>query len=210
MTVLQIPDELNVVRQVMGITSFDAEFANSESGASQVAVMGPPRRTCSFVSNEREAEAEVIGAWRALVHAMRGRVRRVAVYDIQRPHPWGSARGVWTLAAPAAAGAATLTLSVGAGQDGTTLTRGDWIGVGQDSEGPAHQLLHVQAGAVVEDGLLVVSFEPVLRVALSNGAPVVWDRPTCLMRRTTADTQWTGYPADMVGGFSLDLMEAWE
>lgn len=207
MSIVTLPLDIPVVSQTFGLTWYDLEHSNPDTGASQVKVLGPPRRTCSIVGNERE-DPEAAPRWRALVHALRGRVNQLAVYDLLNSEPRGSARGAWTAAATAAAGAATLSISVGAAQDGRTLLQGDWIGVNQ--AGTGRQLLHVQADAVAAGGLLVVSVEPVLRLSVAAGSPIVWDRPTCLMRRTTRDTRWTVRPGELEGGFGLDLQESWE
>ncbi|RYF82066.1 MAG: hypothetical protein EOO29_08360 [Comamonadaceae bacterium] len=207
--VIALPDDINIASLTLGMVYFDLGHANPDTGATQVAVLGPPRRSCAIVSNEREEDPDMIGRWRALVHALRGRVNRLAVYDALHPEPRGTARGAWTAVA-AAAGANAITINAGAGQNGRTLLQGDWIGVQQESTGAGRQLLHVQADAVVAGGQMTVQVEPALRLSLPAGSAIVWDRPTCLMRRTGAETKWTGTPGDFEGGYSLDMLESWE
>jgi hypothetical protein len=207
MSIVQIPEELSILRQDFGIRDFGLTFPGGDTGATQTTFRAPPRRTCSIVSNDRELMSES-AAWRVLLHALRGRVNQLAVYDINHPEPLGTARGVWT-AGGAVAGSASMQIAIGAGQAGRTLLAGDWFGVNQTSNG--RQLLHVQADAVADgNGTLTVTFEPVLRVPVVLGSAVVWQRPTCLMRRVSDETSWSAHPGEMEGGFSLDLMEDWQ
>lgn len=207
--IVELPSDINIASMEWGLMSFDLGNTNADTGSTQVAVLGPLRRTCAIVSNEREEDPEVMARWRALLHAMRGRVGRIAVWDVRSPEPRGTARGMWTVAAATPAGATSVALTA-AGQSGRTVLLGDWIGVHQEATGAARQLLHVQADAVVQGGAVTLQFEPALRVSLPVGAMVVWDRPTCLMRRTSNETRWKDTPGDFQGGYSLDLMESWE
>ena len=207
MSIVQIPEDLSILRQDFGIRNFDFTFAGSDTGATQTTLRAPPRRTCSLVSNEMEA-LEDGAAWRVLLHALRGRVNSLAVYDIMQPEPRGTARGTWTCSGGAAAGAASMVISA-AGQAGLTLLAGDLFGVNQSANG--RQVLHVQADATVAgNGLMTVTFEPVLRLAVAAGSAIAWQRPTSLMRRITDETSWAMHPGEMEGGFSLDLMEDWQ
>ena len=208
MSIIEIPVGLPVKSQVWGIRSFDQAFGNGDTGSTQVAVLGPPRRGCSLVSEEAIPVTSEADLWSMLLHSLEGRVNKLAVYDLLRPVPRGTARGIWVAAAAAAAGSSALTIQAGEAQAGRTLLVGDWIGVNQ--AGAQRQLLHVQAPAQVDgNGVLVVSFKPVLRVAVAAASVVVWDKPTCLMRQVAADAKWTT-ERRMRGGFSLDLMESWE
>lgn len=207
MSIVQIPEELSILRQDFGIRTFDFGFEGSDTGATQTVMRAPPRRTCSIVSNDRELMGEG-AAWRVLLHALRGRVNSLAVYDITQPEPRGTARGAWTAGA-AGAGSAVMTINAGVAQAGQTLLAGDWIGVNQQANG--RQLLHVQADTAVDgNGWMLVTFEPVLRLAVAAGSAVAWQRPTCLMRRTSGETSWSTHPGEFEGGFSLDLMEDWQ
>lgn len=211
--IILLPDDVNITSMTPGLAFFDLVHTNPDTGSTQVAVLGPQRRTWSIVSNEREEDPEMIARWRALVHSLRGRVNRLAVWDVANPEPRGTARGAWTAGAAVAAGSSAITINAGASQNGRTLLQGDWIGVQQDSAGAGRQMLHVQADAVVAGGQMVVQVEPALRLALPAGSPIVWDRPTCLMRRTGSDASWKSSPGmgqAFEGGFSLDLLESWE
>lgn len=205
MTIIAIPTGLLVTRQQFGLQDYGFTFDGSDSGATQSTILGPVRRTCSLSAGET-APPESAVIWRTLVHALRGRVNHLAVYDLLNPRPKGSASGTPTAAATAA-GANVMSLNFGAGQAGATLKQGDWIGVNQ--AGSNRQLLHVQADTTVNgSGVMTVLFEPVLRMAVGAGSAVVLDRPTCLMKQTTEKNNWSASKR-VEGGFSLDLMEQW-
>ncbi|WP_208513537.1 hypothetical protein [Variovorax paradoxus] len=207
MSIVTLPPNLPVKRQDFGLQTFDLSFSSGDTGSTQVAVLAPPRRTCALVSEERIPSMSEAAQWRALAHALRGQVNVLAICDLLQPVPRGTARGTWTAMA-ALAGASSLSIQMGAAQAGKTLLQGDWIGVNQGSV--QRQLLHVQADAVADAaGLIVVQIEPVLRVAVAAGSAVVWDRPTCLMRRTDTKSNWSS-ESRAQGGFSFDLMESWE
>lgn len=84
--IITLPDDINIPTLTFGVISYDLAHENPDTGSTQVAVLGPPRRTCSIVSNEREEDPEMIGRWRALLHALRGRVNRLAVWDLSLIH----------------------------------------------------------------------------------------------------------------------------
>ncbi len=206
MSIVTIPTGILVKRQDFGTRDFGLEFSNADSGASQTAINGPPRMTCSLVSNDAMDRSEA-AAWRALVLALKGRVNQLAVYDILNAAPRGTVRGSLTLASAAAAGADSLRISAGSAQAGRTLLTGDWIGLNQG--GTNRQLLHIQQDAIVDaSGLVVVSVAPTLRVGAALGSSVVWDRPSCLMRRSTQENAWSTSGA-VQGSFNLDLIEDW-
>ncbi|WP_422099089.1 hypothetical protein [Variovorax sp.] len=208
MTIITLPLTLPIKDQVFGTRDFNQTFANGDTGASQVKVGAPPRYTCSLVSEERIPDARMYAMWRALVHDLNGQVNQLAVFDLLHPVPRGSARGGWMAAATAPAGATTITIDMGAAQAGKTLLQGDWFGVNQ--AGKNRELLHVQADAVANAaGVIAVRFAPALRASVAAMSTMAWERPTCLMRRTTAQSSWTSQ-ANTQGGFSLDLMESWE
>ncbi|MBT2321288.1 hypothetical protein J7E62_02805 [Variovorax paradoxus] len=206
MTIISLPTGILFKRQQFGHQNFDLEFSGGDAGASQVVVNGPPRWTCSLLSNEM-LDLDQAAAWRALVLSLKGRVNFLAVSDLLNPAPRGTVRGGLTAAVGAAAGSSTLQIYAGSGQAGKTLRLGDWIGVNQG--GSNRQLLHVQQDAVVDgNGIITVTFEPTLRVAVGSGSAVAWDKPTCLMRRNEQSGSWASEGA-VQGGFSLELMEHW-
>ncbi|WP_156385527.1 hypothetical protein [Ramlibacter sp. Leaf400] len=198
-----------VKEQLPGQKRFDLLFGSAESGAQQARLLGPPRWMFSMVAPDA-LETAAAALWRKLILSLEGRVNLLAVYDLLNIEPRGTARGTWTCNGGAAAGATSIPIAAGVGQAGTTVLSGDWVGVGQGSTGPARQLLHVQADVTLNgsgQGQLTVT--PPLRVALTNGAAMVWDKPTCLCRQTADETRWSSRRGRQ-SGFSLDLVESWE
>ncbi|CAN5439475.1 hypothetical protein BH10PSE18_BH10PSE18_19100 [soil metagenome] len=209
MTIVALPLALPIQSQVFGLQHYDVTNANEDTGSSQTRVQAPARRLCTISSEDRITVLAEAALWTSLMHAMDGQVNQVAVYSVLKPAPLGTARGAWTAASTAVAGASTLVINAGLGQVGKTVLQGDWIGVNQAST-TDRQLLHVQSSAVVDNaGLVTVEFRAVLRVPVVAGSAIVWDRPTCLMRRTDSKTTWTDRRASQ-GGFTLDLIERWE
>jgi hypothetical protein len=81
--------------------------------------------------------------------------------------------------------------------------------VGVNQAGTNRQLLHVQADAVADSsGTIVLSVANNLRVAVAAGTSVVWDKPTCLMRRDSQEAGWSSSGA-VQGSFNLQLTEDW-
>lgn len=135
-----------------------------------------------------EERPEVEAFWLGL----RGGSGRVLIWDLNRPVPRGTLRGSPTLAAGAAQFATQLSIS-GSG----TLLPGDKFKV-------ANQVFVVRSAS----GLTVQVEHPV-RVALSGGAPVIWDRPTVLMRRTGGELRLPREGARHPG-FSVELIEVFQ
>ena len=206
MTIVTLPPGMLVKRQDFGALDFSLDFSGGDGGGSQVVINGPPRWTCSLASNDL-LDLDEAAAWRAFLLSLKGRVNFLAVYDLLNPQPRGTLRGTPTVAITAPAGAETLTIFAGSVQAGKTLRLGDWIGVNQG--GSNRQLLHVQADAAVDgSGYITVSVQPNLRIAASVGSAVIWDKPTCLMRRSDQETSWTSSGA-VQGDFALELVERW-
>lgn len=203
MSVITMPATLRVSKQDFGVRRFDLSFESGDTGATQTAVLAPPRWTCALGSPE-QIQPHQAAQWRAMVLALDGRVNQLAMHFRASPQPLGTARGEWLAVATAAAGATTLVVSA----PGGTLLAGDWIGVHQ--AGTARQMLHVQADTAVVGGQMQITFKPALRTSVPAGSAVVWDRPTALMRQTGNTSGWVDHPGRYQGNFSLDLMESWE
>lgn len=108
----------------------------------------------------------------------------VRLWHVARPQPLGTMRGSPTASA-ASRGATTLVITTTAG---ATLLGGDMFGV-------AGQLCQVAYPGATANGSGVMSVPLVmpLRVAVTNGAAVTWDRPTGTFQLLGAD-----YGADYV------------
>lgn len=206
MSIVELPRDLLVSQHSFGVRRYDLTYGGGDTGATQTAVLGWPRRTCSLTSPELIPHTESV-RWRSLLHALGGKVNHLAVHDRLNPVPKGTARGAWTAAVTAASGAKAITINAGIAQAGRTLCEGDWIGVNQLATN--RQLLHVQADSEVgADGLMLVVFETALRVPVGAGSAITWDHPSCLMKSTADGDSW-GVSKGHQGGFSLDLLEQW-
>lgn len=206
MSVLTIPTGLKVKRISWGQRRFDLDFSGGDAGVSQVRILGPARWYAALACPDYLSAAEA-AIWRDLILRLQGRVNQLAMYDMANQAPRGTMRGTLTLNSSAALGATSLSVTGGAGQAGTTLLTGDWIGVGS---GSTRQLVSVAADATANgSGVISLTIAQPMRLAQSGGAAVTWDKPTCLMRQTGSDSTWD-FERKARNGFSLDLIESWE
>jgi hypothetical protein len=136
----------------------------------------------------------------AFIAAMRGQTNTVNLAHPLRKAPRGTMRGTLTLSAAAAQGAASISITGGAGQAGTTLLAGDLLGVGG-------LLLMVAADATANgSGVITVTLANRLRVAQASAAAVTWSAPTVPMR--LLQTSGVQYQPGYAGSISLDFAEA--
>jgi hypothetical protein len=117
-------------------------------------------------------------------------------------------RGTLTVSGTPAAGATSATITGGAGQAGTTLKANDWI---QFGTGLTSQLVNITADATANgSGVITVTFEPPLRIALTNGSAVAWDRPVAHYKMVNKEVMFDYDPGYLTkGGVALDLLEQW-
>ena len=182
-----------MARQDEGV-EWDVQLTKSRSG--KVTTFGLPgaRWTCSVhvpadtVANLRERRQMEM-----LKLQLKGGANRLLLWNLLTPAPLGTMRGTPTVNGAVAAGATSLAIT---GAASTTLLRGDRIGVGG-------QRVMVTADANLNG---TVQFLPPLRVAVSTGTAVVWDKPTTRYVLTDARDV---FPVDgtMLPGFSFDLVE---
>ena len=206
MAIITMTTGLLITRQAWGQKRFDMRFQNGDSGAGQSRILAPSRWTTSL-SSQAELNQANSAIWRSLILDLQGQINQLAVYDIINAAPQGTMRGTLTLAAQATAGATGLTISGGVGQAGTTLKRGDWIGIGS---GSTRQLLSVSADAVADaSGVIYPYVAQPVRWTQASGSGVTWDKPTALFRTTSDNNSWTAQSINQ-GGYSLDLIESWE
>lgn len=206
MSILTIPSGLLVRAFNMGQQRFDQEFSSGDTGVSQTRLLAPPRWTASIVAPQWLSAADA-AIWRDLILRLQGRVNQLAVHDYDNPAPLGTMRGTLTLASAVAAGATSLSVTGGAGQAGTTLLAGDWIGIGS---GSTRQLVSVAANATANgSGVIALTIAQPARWAQSSGSSVAWDKPTALFRQRTSSNSWSR-DGDVRTGYSLDLVESWE
>lgn len=206
MAILTIPSGLLVRTFNFGQARFDLEFSNGDTGVSQTRLGAPPRWTAAIVGPQWLTAAEA-AIWRDLILRLQGRVNQLAVYDYDHQAPAGTMRGTLTLASSVAAGATSISVTGGAGQAGTTLLAGDWIGIGS---GSTRQLVNVAANATANgSGVIALTLSQPSRWAQSSGSGVTWDKPTALFRQRSSSNSWSR-EGSVRTGFSLDLIESWE
>lgn len=180
------------------------DLLNESVFGSQGVEIAGPRRICDLspiALRGRDADA-----YQALVVSLKGRVNQLRLWNIMRPQPVGTMRGSMTLASAAAQGDLALVITAGAGQAGTTLLAGDYVGLGS---GITQHLVMVMADATADGtGQITATIDVPLRDDFAGGTAVVWDYPCALFRQSATDAKWT-YGGRSVRGFGLSLIEDW-
>jgi hypothetical protein len=152
-----------------------------------------------LLSCELPAAHRLNSAWRGgFIGAMRGQVNSVNLWHFAHPQPGGTVRGSLTLAANAAQGAASITVS-GCSPANGTLLAGDMLGVGG-------LLLMVASDCTATGGSITVPLANRLRAAKSAGTAVVWDKPTAPFRLLS--TNGVHYAPGVSDPVSFDFGEA--
>lgn len=145
------------------------------------------------------------GAYQSLLMQLNGARNTLELWNLGRPVPLGTMRGSPALNSAVAAGASTLPLT-NAGQAGTTLKAGDYLGLGA---GYTQQVVMVLADVTLDgSALAAVSISPSVRFAQASGAVVVWSQPKALFRQQAVSNGWD-YERMTASGMSLDLLEDW-
>lgn len=131
---------------------------------------------------------------------LRGRANRYTLHDVLNAVPRGTLRGTLTTNGSITAGAVACSITGGAGQAAKTLLKGDKLSIGGE-------LKMIVADATANgSGVIAVTVEPPFRLAVSNGASVVWDKPTAKFIRVTStwrmEHAWPRY-----GVIALDGVE---
>lgn len=131
---------------------------------------------------------------------LRGRANRYTLHDVINPLPRGTMRGSPTVSGSVAQGAVTVTINAGAGQASTTLLAGDKLAINSELK------IIVSPVTLNGSGIATLTVEPPFRWAASNGASVVWDKPTAKFIRVTStwrmEHTWPRY-----GTVALDGLE---
>jgi hypothetical protein len=129
---------------------------------------------------------------------------QLELWNLLQPAPLGTMRGTMTLAADAAQGATSLSITAGVGQAGKTLLTGDLIGFGS---GLTQQVVRLTADATANgSGVIAVSIGTPLRNAFLAGAAVTWDKPKALFRQKTLN-EGIDVSADGAQPWTLTLIE---
>lgn len=195
--IIQVPTGLSIAKQTWGQQRNDIEF-RSMFGAQGLEGSAPMWAATLNPGLKR------IDLWQTLVLRLRGRTNQLALWNMGRPQPLGTMRGVMTMAA-ATQGATSLAVTA-AGQAGKTLLAGDYLGVGS---GLTQQVVMVLDDAAASGaGLITVTTEPPLRNAFGAGSVVTWYRPCALFRRQDTRSGWDHEPG-VTRAQAMDLLEDW-
>lgn len=194
-----------------GQRRFDVAGGNDANGNTQDRLGAPPRWTLTLAAPDA-IEVDKAVLWETLLLQLRGRVNHLAAWDPKRPAPRGTMRGTMTINGAHSAGATTVNIIVtGTGQVGATLLAGDPLQLGTGL-GTSQLVRVVTGGTAVNtagNSTIGVTVEPPLRVALSGGAAVTWDKALAYFKQASDAAMWTYYTGRAMQGFSLDLIERW-
>lgn len=194
MTVIAVPSTFKVDSFSIYLATNERAFASPYGGSEQVLDMGNDRWNISLTLPR--GPIEITARNEAFINALRGQTNICYLWNMKQRMPLGTMRGTPTAQA-AAIGAQILSINT---TPGATLNAGDMIGV-------SGLLLQVAADAVADGaGVMVVTLANRLRLAVTGGAAVTWDRPTAPFRKVSkASFQYFfGYAE----GVSIDFVEA--
>ncbi len=203
MAVIPFPATLNVARLNWGLRRRDLAFA-SAFGSQAVEISSPLWAAEVQFDPVKRTDAGT-GAWQAFLLKLRGKVNQLELWNLARPAPIGTMRGVMTLNTSAVQGSTSLSVAA-AGENLKTLLAGDLLGIGA---GITQQVVMVTDNAISDvTGLIVVNITPPLRNSFALGTALVWDKPKVLFRATQSDFSWD-YGDSLVTPRALDLIEDW-
>lgn len=200
MAVITFPSDLYALKMSWGVKR--NYIKSSSSFGSQMLEVASPQWTVSIDAND--CNDEVAGRWQALVMQLKGGVNQLAMWNLMRPAPLGTARGnIWM--DTAAAGATSAGVNGTTANANKTLKRGDWLGLGT---GTGQQVIMITQDVTLNaSGVGTINFENPLRVA-NTGQYLVWDKPKALFRTEDANVSWD-YSTNIVSGFSQSFIEDW-
>lgn len=235
MTIITLPSTLALEEYQVGQKRFDLDEVSDSTGDASARLMAPPRWRLSMRSPQKLKMVDA-SVWQAFLLKTRGRINLVQAWDVQRPAPRGTMRGILNLAADVPAGATTAPLIGAVG----TLEFADWLQIGTGlgtsqlvslveatsssvlsavnqtwTDGAGHNQTWTDGAAHNQtwfaSGTAVITFEAPLRRAYTKGTVVIWDKPSAYFRAITEDVAWT-YAAGgpWQGGFSQDFIEAFQ
>ncbi len=203
MSVITEPDNLRISaflwklqrNQIMSRSVFGSQAIEGSPPQWAVSMTGVPQFQQDVIIHE------------VFLEALDGLRNQVALYHRMQPYPAGTMRGTMLVDVDAADGATSLVIDAGVGQAGTTLLKGDFLGMGT---GVTQQVVRLSANATADvAGVITVTLTTALRNAFAAGASVTWDRPKALFRQRQ-DNKGIEYGAARIGqAWALDLIEDW-
>lgn len=206
MAIVTLPADLKISKLSFGRNTYDLMFANADTGASSTRLLGPPRWTLSF-SSASDMTLEEASAWEAFLLRLGGRQHHLEAWDVARPAPRGTLRGVLNLVSLVKEGDTSATITGGAGQVGRTLLPGDRLQIGTGI-GTSQLVAVVEPAAADASGTLTFNFQSPARTDYSAGLSVTWDKAKAYFKANSGNVNWS-YERANEGGFSFDGTEQW-
>lgn len=146
------------------------------------------------LANFEEADAALV---QVMLMQLRGRVNRLALYNLARRTPRGTLAGTPLVAGASQTGA---SLAIDGCTAGTTLLKGDMFAVNGE-------LKMVCADATADgSGTMTVTFEPPLRSSPADNAPITTSQPTALFMLESDEQMWSTKPG-VRSDFTISLIE---
>lgn len=137
------------------------------------------------------------GALEVFLNRLKGGANRALLWHMARPAPIGTLRGSPTLAANAAQGAASISVT---GTVGATLKAGDLLGL-------SGLLLQVETDVTFATSTATVPLVTRLRKAVTSGAAITWDKPTVPFRPVDTNGIAVGHSGRIVREVSIEFLE---
>lgn len=172
-------------------------FQSPLSGAVQTVEMPGARWKASFLLEDLiDQDAATL---QAFLVQLRGRAGRFYLYNFARQSPRGTLSGTPLVNG---AGQTGNTLAIDGCTVGATLLAGDYFGVNGELK------MAVAAATANGAGQMSVSFEPPLRAAPADNAPLTLQRPPATFMLANDETKWSTQPGRFAS-FPIDCVEVW-
>lgn len=186
----------------MDVTTFEASLVpnvrqmwSSLAGTGQVVDLLGER--WSFKVGVPQSARLSSGAMEAFVNRLKGGSHRAMLWHMAREAPIGTLRGAPTLAATAAQGAASISVT---GTVGATLKAGDMLGL-------SGMLLQVSDDVTFATSTATVPLVTRLRKACTSGLAITWDKPTIPMKLTETGGIPVRHSGRIVTDLQLEFLE---
>lgn len=190
------PDELEVQGVEWAIQKAGLQFRSPYGGFTQAVELPGEQWMVSLTLPPRFAHEA--GPAEAFLSNLAGGVNRTRLHHLMRPEPAGTMRGLPTSEA-AAVGVKQLVIHTA---PLATLASGDMIGV-------VDQLFQVFGHCTASaSGVMTVPLVNRVRVAIGNGAAVVWDRPKAHFNMPAQAARYS-YGKTILNTIAADLFEVW-
>lgn len=187
------PTDLRAARFSMRLAQDQRVYGSAVGGVQQAVDM---LRDCWFISLEVPVRKHVDArALEAFIRSFRGATRTVGLWHMGKPNLLGTLSGSRALAADAAQGAASISVTAGAGQ---TLKAGDMLGL----DG---LVVEVSADAAESGGTITATLTNRLRRAVASGEAITLASPLVECRLISMpEVLWRPGLVDTV---AMDFME---